>query len=338
MRSFIKFIAISLCLQADNLLQAEQPITLFCHGIMDNQSQADRYEEFLQHPYQSFDFPDAQEPSGWNFNSFIFSSCAFFGKKPINIEKMYMGYGPDIQTLQNQIDLEKSYILYGFSRGGATILNYLSKYNPDNVKALILNAAPADMVQSVDTLQYAINYKFAQTRSEKENIFKTIFPAYQIDSTPPVQAIAQIKNKNLPVFIVHAQTDEVVHISSAWQLYLAFLQAGYTHVYFCELESGQHKAYPKSPDKNQYLQALHSFYKKYNLSYNPEFATLTEQELKQLQPTVEEITKKLKAHQEALEKTYQETRINRISTATNIRAFLIIWLTLVILNRINEFK
>lgn len=42
----------------------DQPITLFCHGIVDSKVQADRYEQFLQEPKTSFDFPDAQKPVG----------------------------------------------------------------------------------------------------------------------------------------------------------------------------------------------------------------------------------------------------------------------------------
>ena len=147
------------------LSQAKQPITLFCHGIVDNKSQADRYQDFLQKPKVAFDFPDAQESSGLNFNNLIFNSCAFCGKKPVNLEKMYMGQGPDITALKNKIDPNESYILYGLSRGGSTIVNYLAQNNPTNIQAIILDAAPADMVSTVNVLQHSIGYKFAPTRA-----------------------------------------------------------------------------------------------------------------------------------------------------------------------------
>ena len=299
------------------LLQAQQPVTLFCHGIVDNKTQADRYNDFLQEPTATFDFPDAQEPSDWNFNNFVFCSCALFGKSPVNLEKMYMGHGPDIQTLQNQIDSEKSYILYGLSRGGATAISYLAQHNPDNVRALILDAAPADMVATIDTLQYLIGYKFAPERSTQEAFFHTLFPAYPMNSTPAVCDIANIHNKNLPIFIAHSHDDARVSIASAWQLYQAFKQAGFTHVYLCELTTGVHAHYMEGPEKDLYLRALHSFYKQYNLAYNANLANL---DLEQLQPTQQEVSEKLAKHQENLELQYQhmQTQIKYAVSAAGI--------------------
>ena len=285
------------------LLQSKQPTTLFCHGIVDSKSQADRYQDFLQEPKIAFDFPDAQEPSGLNFNNLIFHSCAFCGKKPVNLEKMYMGQGPDITTLKNQIDPDESYILYGLSRGGSTVINYLAQNNPTNVQAVVLDAAPADMVSTVNILQHSIGYKFAPTRDYQEYIFNTLFPAYPRNSTTPLQDIGHIKNKDLPIFIVHSHQDTRVHISSAWQLYLAFKQENFANVYLLELTHGVHAHYMKGSERNIYLDALHSFYKENSLSHNPQLTTTN---LEKLQPTSSEISKKLQNYYEQIESTYQK--------------------------------
>jgi predicted esterase len=319
-------IIFTLCFQTSWLLLCEQPTTIFCHGILDNQSQLERYKEFIEQPRETFDFPDAQEPAGWNLNNFVYKGCSLFGKKPVNREKMYMGHSQDIEILKNKINPDTNYILFGFSRGGTTIINYLAQNDALNVKAVILNASPADMLETVNTMQYAIGYKFAPNRATQEYIFNTIFPAYQTGSIPPIEAITTIKNKNLPIFIVHSKTDMLVHISSSWQLYLAFLQAGFTDVYLCELESGEHKAYQKSPDKIKFLQNLHSFYKKYHFNYNQEFATFDN--LANLQPSINDITEKLVDYKKNLEKIYRHQLYNNkiftsMSTATMIVA--IIW-------------
>jgi len=285
------------------LLQSKQPTTLFCHGIVDSKSQADRYQDFLQEPKVAFDFPDAQEPSGLNFNNLIFNSCAFCGKKPVNLEKMYMGQGPDITALKKQIHPKESYVLYGLSRGGSTIVNYLAQNNPKNIQAVVLDAAPADMVSTVNILQHTIGYKLAPTRAYQEYVFNTLFPAYPINSITPLQDIARINNKNLPVLIVHSHKDTRVHISSAWQLYLAFKQAHFTNVYLLELTQGTHAHYMKGPEKNVYLNALHSFYKKYNLAHNSEQSNIN---LQELQPSQSKISEKLQTYYDQLEDTYQK--------------------------------
>jgi predicted esterase len=291
MKKIIKIILFLSNIQTTQLFSTQQPTTIFCHGILNTKNQMHQYKNFIQNPKITFDFPDAEKPSGWNFNNFIYQSYTFFRNQGLNREKMYMSYGPDIQALKDQIKSDESYILFGFSRGAATVINYLAKHNPDNIKAIVLNAAPADFIQSIDALDKVIGYNFAPTRATKEKLFNTVFPAYQIGSIPPKDIIPSITNKNLPIFIAHAKTDKIVPISAAWQLYTAFLQAGFTDVYLCELQSGEHKAYPKSPDAINFLQGLHSFYKKYNFDYNPEFAIIDD--LTSLQPHIDEITQNL---------------------------------------------
>ena len=325
MSALKKIILIGLYIKSDWLLFAEQPVTLFCHGIVDNHSQIDRYINLIQQPCLSFDFPDAQFPTDWSLNNFIFQSCALFGKKPVNLEKMHMGHGPDIETLHSQIDKEKSYILFGLSRGGATAISYLAQYNPSNIQALIIDAAPADVVACVEDFQYGIGYKFAQDRPTQEAFFHAIFPAYPINSIPAVQDISHIKNKNLPIFIVHSLDDARVHISSSWKIYTAFLQAGFQHVYLCQLNTGSHGYYMQGPERDFYLKTLHSFYKKYDFIHDNKQADL--ELLEQLQPTLEEIDKKLSTYQDNLEKQYENNlKINRIALST-LAAILLLHLS-----------
>ena len=176
-------------------VQADQPITLFCHGIVDNQSQSQRFQECLEQPVQLFNFQDAQKPEEWDVNSLIFQSCSLFGKF-INRNKMFMGHGQDITTLAEQIDPTKEYIIYGVSRGGSAAINYIADYNPANIKALVLDATPADMISPVDMLQYEVGYKFALNRIIQEAIFQILFPGYQVGAVPPVDNISKIANKN----------------------------------------------------------------------------------------------------------------------------------------------
>lgn len=299
LRMFIIFIMIS------NVACAHQPITIFCHGIVDTSKQADRYTHGLQEPKKSFDFPDAAIPEGYNLNNAIFTACNFFGK-PVNRNAMHMGYDQDIVTLEQQIEPDKNYILYGVSRGGFAAITYLAEKNPENIQALIIDSAPANIISAVDEFQHAIGYKFAEDKKTQEYIFNYLFPAYVIDSKPAVENIANIANKNLPVFIVHAKTDTRVHIRSAWQLYIAFLQAGFTNVYLVELDQGKHAYYMQGPDSEKYLQALHSFYKKHNFNYDPTFAIIDNLEI--FQPDIDDILKKITADKHDMQKNYEQQK------------------------------
>lgn len=302
-KSYI-FFSIILAINS-HITSCNQPTTIFCHGIVDNKTQADRYEDFLQEPKLSFDFPDAQTPSGYNLNNLIFNACNLFGK-PVNRDEMYMGHGADIETLQSQIERDKKYILHGVSRGAATATSFIGKYNPENINALIIDAGPADVVASVDEFQHAIGFKFAPDRKTQEYVFNFLFPAYPVGSTPAIDEIANIKNKDLPIFIVHARTDTRVHIRSAWQFYCAFLQAGFKNVYLLELQHGKHAYYMHGFDAEKYLHALHSFYKVHGFAHNPEFATLDN--LQKLQPALQDVLYKIGTDKEKMHVNYESQK------------------------------
>lgn len=288
------------------MLFCQQPTTIFCHGIIDNQNQIHKYKEFIENPQQTFDFPDAQIPTLWDLNSLIFNTCSMFGKT-VNREKMYMGYGPDEQTLKDQITDDDSYILFGFSRGGTAVINYLAHNDADNIKAVILNATPADTIQAIDDFQKSIGYTFAPNRLDQERIFNTLFPAYPVGSPAIKDIVSHIKDKNLPILIVHSKTDKVVNVTAAWQLYIACKQAGFHNVYLCELESGEHKAYPQSPDKLHFLQSIHSFYKKYHFDYNTQYAVFDD--LSRLQPNTQAIIEKLNLYQQTQQAMYEQKEL-----------------------------
>jgi len=294
------FYLLILIVSSQLMATSQQPTTLFCHGIVDDKSQMDRYEEFIEEQKKSFDFADATEPSGWNLNNLVYNICASFGKK-VNRDAMAMGHGIDIQTLHDNIRQEKNYILYGVSRGGATIISYLAQHNPTNVQAIVIDAAPADVVSAVNDIQSSIGLTFAPERTQQEWLFNFIFPAYPINSTPAVKDIANINNKNLPIFIVHSYEDSRVAIESAWQLYISFKDHGFKHVHLCQLDHGPHAHYMHGPDKDRYLQALHSFYKKYNFNHNPEYAQL---EVQTIQPSVDEIVDALEKNNESKKNRY----------------------------------
>jgi len=249
--------------------KSQQPTTVYCPGLGDS-----KYEI-----HGLVDLGIVQKPA-----------------KGIALKKENdadLGQLADIETLKNNLDPKKNHILYGTSRGGSTAINYTATHNPTNIKALIIDATPADMLNVVDEIQYKVGIFVFWTKSQKEWATRLLFPHFPANSMPPMQAIAHIKNKELPVFIVHSNNDPIVNVRSAWENYKAFKQASFPHVYLCELQECGHMGNSSGPDSLIYKQALHSFYKKHGFQYDKNHAILTESQLLQFQPSIESIDEKL---------------------------------------------
>ena len=275
--------------------QDDHITTIFCHGICGDSKQVNYYKDQILEPYKSVSFADTQKPTGINLNSLIYYICKKkFNRKNINRKKMFVSYGKDIETVKNEINPDESYILYGFSRGGATIINYIAQYNPENIRALVLDETPADFLDVVERLIFT-NKKGVVTPStpiQREQWLRFLCPLFPKGAKPPIKNITGIKNKDVPIFLIYAKKATLFHFpSSSLKNYIAFKRAGFKNVYLCEVQEHAQKA--KGDDKKLYIQSLHSFYKKYDLPYNPEHAILTQDELDELQPSIKEICKRL---------------------------------------------
>lgn len=301
MKNSFKIALYLFMLQYYGLAQSnELPIeTLYCPGVCGDSNQMYEYKDQIQGPCKPVIFSDTQRPKGL-FDKIVHFACKkALNKQNINRNEMYFGQGQDVEAIRNQIDPSKNYILYGLCRGGMAIINYMAQYNPTNIVALVLDETIADVLDIVEKLIYPKkDNKATSTPIQRENMLRTVFPSYPKGKKPPVQNIAAIKNKDLPIFLVYANKNTTFHFpSSTWRNYIAFKQAGFTNVYICELEETCQGAQGK--DKQRYLECVHSFYKKHNLAYDPQFAVMTEAELLELQPTIQEIFKKLYDSQKA---------------------------------------
>jgi hypothetical protein len=257
---------------------AQQPTTMYCHGLGGSE----------------------HEVKGLIKNSIIQEPAIGIAFKKEN--DSCLGHGRNVKTLQENINSKEKHIYYGISCGGAGIINLLAEDGSKNAKAVIIDATPCDIINLADEVQYKIGIFILWTRAQKEWAVRMLFPEYPANSIPPMQAIAKIENKDLPVFIVHSHNDPVVDIRSAWHNYKAFKQANFSHVYICELQEGGHMSNASGPDSLIYKQAINSFYKKYGLKYDKKYATLTEKDLKKLQPSEQEIDEKISRNLSKLRK------------------------------------
>lgn len=284
--------------------------TVYAHGIIDGPAQIDRFKDVIATPQIApVIFPDAQIASSWNLNGIIGqlsnlygqkvnSTHSFYGKH-INRNAMYMGQDNDLEAISTKIahiPAQESMILYGCSRGAAALLTYLGKYNPSNIAALILDACPTDLPATlhIKLASCGIHPTWANS------IFTTLFPQYQASKAlTPFNAIPLIQNKDLPILLVHSQKDHVVPYVHSLQLYQQLLDHGFTNVHLILLPHGRH-AYALQDETIAplYAQAVHSFYKKYNL---PHDATIAQDTIQETILTKEEIKQKTTAYQESIQ-------------------------------------
>lgn len=290
--------------------------TLYAHGIVSNPNQMQHFIEAISTKQKTaVQFCDAIPATDWDLNGCIYSLVSLILGKKVNREKMCMGQGADIETLYNAVEElppDEKIILYGYSRGGAAVINYLAQHNPKNIAALVLDAAPSDIPASIaPTLaKCGINPKYALT------VFCKIFPAYSKNSIPPVQAIKQIQNKNLPILMLHSKTDQKVVVQNAYKLYQEFKAQGFTNVHLVILSDGRHSfLLQHETAKSRYLQAIHTFYKKYNLPHN---ATWTWQsfDLDSHTPDMQEMQTSIHEYETEIVQTYRAATKRNTLVAT----------------------
>lgn len=288
--------------------------TIFVHGIIDNCQQISRFKEAISTPNpQSVSFPDSLSPSNYNpITNLVFSITEYLGKN-MNYSSMFMGQKDDISVLAKQvltINPEDQIVLFGCSRGAATILSYLGQHNPKNINAVVLDACPANMPENIrmNLAKAGINPNYCNT------VFSKLFPNYDPETAlTPLQAISKIENKNLPILMVHSQEDTIVHYSNSLKLYQAFIDAGFSNVHLTILPQGRHSFLLQNESiKHTYLNAVHSFYKKYGLPHNQELAR-TESTVYPLQK--ETIQKEIKKYEEEIIETYSQSYKRNINYA-----------------------
>jgi len=273
--------------------------TVFAHGIVDGPTQIHRFEDAIGTTTKSaLSFPDAKPATGFGFNYGI-SKITYLLGKHVNRNRMYMAQGNDIKAMNHFIEQtalqessNKNFILYGCSRGAATVINYMAKHNPENVQALVLDACPASMHEAIQPTLI----KFGINPSRAHAIFSTLFPKYpKRNPINPFNSIKDIKNKNLPILLIHSADDSVVPYEHSLMLYREFIDQGFTNVHILTIASGRHSYLLQNKQvKPQYLQAVHSFYKKYNMPYHEALAKI---DISSLAIKKDIVSKKILAYQ-----------------------------------------
>ena len=254
--------------------------TIFAHGIVDGPSQMHRFLPAIATQEKiAVMFPDAQIADDVDFNTILSKLVGLFSDKNINRNNMYMAQKEDIETLKKLINLSiaqppknnTKIILYGCSRGAATIINYMAQYNQSDIAALMLDASPASMHEAIQPQLIRMGLNPARALS----LFTWLFPNYPEHPLTPLESIKTIHNKDSPILLIHSLDDEIVPYPHALMLYQEFKNQGFKNIHLCSIQKGRHSFLLQDEQAHDpYLQTVHSFYKKYDLPHDPCFAKL----------------------------------------------------------------
>lgn len=188
---------------------------------------------------------------------------------------------------------------YGYSRGAATWLTTLGTGNAPYMPNVLIVEAPFATTHNTSLFAFiksslqslAELFAFDQTTTDHllKRIVGSFFQQHDVGGTQPINVVANIPH-DLPILLVHAQDDAVIPIDDSRKLYLELVKSGHKHVYLLELPEGGHGLCLWGPYGELYRNVVHTFYQKYNLPYNPDFAQGIS--LENYQPTEQDIENK----------------------------------------------
>lgn len=254
-------------------LAQEQIITLFVHGIADSHTQANPFKGVMSNVY-TLDFDCSRQEYYWPLNMICYCSLG----QDNELEHMHH----EFQKLNELFPHADGFILIGVSRGASIIINYLARYQPDNIKAVVLES-PFDTIENVveyRAQRYGIR-NFVQTWVPDivhaytpnwfalKNIVPLMFWQFSHDDIQPGKVIHEI-TQDIPMLFVTVENDHSVPVSSTHNLMQKLRQQEHKNIHHLHLLEGRHGKLLKGPQADHYQQTLHSFFAQYNLPHNPD--------------------------------------------------------------------
>jgi predicted esterase len=274
------------------------------HGFGGNQKAVYYYQRsnIIGSHIFSFDFPDVTQ-SGFSILPFITVNV------PVDPQYVSLGQETDIRALKEaysqaldkinhaSANINSGIILLGVSRGASTAINFLATHQTPHIKAAIIEC-PYDAIDQI--IHYQLNtISLHKTPGLNQGLHKLtqkiVFPNYNTRGIQPIHVVDKIPHK-IPVIFIHSLADKLIWINSSRALYCKLKQAGHAHVYLVELPTGGHADCLRGIEGRYYRAAIHAFYKKYNLPYDPQYIAKGNAILARSQPTVEQVLQSIKSH------------------------------------------
>lgn len=252
----------------ENNTCADEPITIFSHGVGADNKQADFYRSlFCSTNYVTFNYPDAPEKLfNRNHNTGLAQSS-------------------EMLTLDRVMDRACNYsqpvILYGLSRGASVIVNVVGykvadKHKLPNIKAIVLESPFA---HSEDIVQgYAKQFKIPPFFMRF--LIKRFFKEYDKKRNAPIDWVSYIP-QDIPVLFICTTQDTIVPVESTRKLYKKLKESGHKKVHILEVPEGIHANIVWGMYGREYHTVLQAFYRAYDLPHDPAIADLGQERFEQ---------------------------------------------------------
>lgn len=178
-------------------------------------------------------------------------------------------------------------IFFGNCRGSKALLTYLSRTQPQEVSAVILDAPFLDLMQFTKEIgkNYARFVPFADKLAKK--IITTWYPNYNEQTDLKITELRNIP-VHIPIFIGHLKGDSLVADQMIQQIVQTLCDSGHD-VYLLVIDD-KTKAHSRLYQTKPFQQAVNSFLKKYGLPHDPILAQEGQNLLNKAYYTAEHIT------------------------------------------------
>lgn len=230
----------------------------------------------IQNPMHTFNFPDAT-------------------RKGFDGSQTSLGQENEIRALTRAYEKVKhtDVVIMGMSRGAATILNFLGTQRPANIAAVIVESPFDSITNTLENFCKMAGVSWLMPLNVLYASPNLFFSKFNPKGIFPIKVVQNIQ-KDLPILLVASLQDDLIPALSTATIYSKLVETGHPHVYFVLLEKGAHGYLLEDEDAHIYLNAVHAFYKKYDLPHNKSLATHGESILAQCQPHSEIIVDAIK--------------------------------------------
>lgn len=282
----------------------KQPTYLFAHGLYNDYSLAYYYQninkqhvctvngEFLHITYKSgkkysWNMQDTQDSALWliqePMHSFNFPDAT---RKGFDGSQTSLGQENEIRALTHAYEKVKhtDVVIMGMSRGASTILNFLGTRTPSNIAAVIVESPFDSITNTLENFCKMAGVSWLMPLNVLYASPNLFFSKFNPKGIFPIKVVQNIQ-KDLPILIIASLQDDLIPALSTAAIYSKLRETDHPHVHFLLLEKGAHGYLLEDEDAHIYLNAVHAFYKKYELPHNKVLAAHGESILAQCQPS-----------------------------------------------------
>lgn len=253
--------------------QSYNPFVYLGYWITDNQNK--KYDVSVKKSQ-----PQQEDPMANRLQSPA-TSTQTLEKHAFDFTKLNLAQEADINALLKTYNdhIQKypdTYIVaYGVSRGAGTLCTFLAKHQPENIKALILEA-PFDTVPHLFKHSWPTIHSMIMTALPKVT-------SYDPNGDSPIASIEKI-SKDLPILMVSSRIDDVIPYPCAKAMMRKFAKNGHNKVHLLVLDKSSHSGYAfdNAADKVKYETVVHAFYKHYGLPFDENLASQGADEWKKI--------------------------------------------------------